>query len=261
MGNLIFEGKSIEEALEKAVNELGVNRDELQYEVLEEGSKSIFKMFSKKYKIQVTLNQQTEIKDRINAMFEDSNILNSDNDESVTKKNSKDVAVGDKRHSRRDFEPVSEEVKEEIINEAKKFVEEFFNFFNIKVRTDHRVHREKVTLLIFTQGDYIETKNFEEFIYSLKYLLNKIMIGKYNANLKFDVDINEYIKKKTIKLKQLAKEISEKVKSEHKSIKLRPMYPNERRIVHITLKNDRNIKTESVGNGARKRVLISPAAE
>jgi spoIIIJ-associated protein len=85
--------------------------------------------------------------------------------------------------------------------------------------------------------------------------------SKYRSNLKFEIDINEYIKKKIVKLKQFAKEISIKAKNEHRSIKLRPMYPNERRIIHVTLKNDKHIRTESVGNGEKKRIIISPTEQ
>lgn len=238
MEKIVFEGKNLEEALENAAKKLGVEKDKIKYEVIEKGSKGFFKVFSKKTKIEVLLDDELKLKDKI---------------EEIINKEISEISL-----EKPEIEENQHKDDEEIIDYAKEFIRKLFSFFDIEVRVDFRQNRDKVLILVFTQGDFIKTNNFEEFIYSIQYLTNKIVSTKYKSNLKFEIDINEYIKKKIVKLRQFAKEISNRAKAEHRSIKLRPMYPNERRIIHVALKHDKHVKTESVGNGEKKRIIISP---
>jgi len=243
MGKIVFEGKNLDEALENACKELGIEKDKIKYEILEKGSKGFLKVFSKKTKIEVLIEKRLNLKEKIEEILDKE--ISEINFEKTNKPSEKSYNNND----------------EEVIETAKEFIQELFKFFDIELRVDYRQHKDKVLILIFTQGDFIKTNNFEEFIYSIQYLTNKMISSKYRSNLKFEIDINEYIKKKIVKLKQFAKEISIKAKNEHRSIKLRPMYPNERRIIHVTLKNDKHIRTESVGNGEKKRIIISPTEQ
>lgn len=246
----VFEGKTIEDAVEKASRELKINKENIQYEILEEGGKGIFKVFSKKPKIKVLFKHEKTYKEKLDAMLEEEfgGFQVTQSPESVPEKAKEHI----KQPSASD---------EEVLDFVKEFLTTMFDLLEVNVRFDYRIYKNKVNILLFTQGDYIETNNFEEFIYSIKYLITKAVAKRFNSNLKFEVDVNEYVKKKVQKLKQIAKEVSEKVKMEQKSIKLRPMYPNERKVIHVTLKNDKEIKTESIGNGDKKQVMISPVKQ
>ncbi len=252
MEKIVFEGKNIEEALENASRELGIDKDKIKYEVIEKGSKGFLKVFSKKTRIEVIVEKEENLKEKIEQMLdkEISEIaIEKKEDKSFHTNNETELELEKEKNFEND---------QDVIEGAKEFVKELFKYFDIEIRVDYRQHKDKVLILIFTQGDFIKTNNFEEFIYSIQYLTNKIIANKFKSNLKFEIDINEYIKKKIIKLKQFAREISIKAKNEHRSIKLRPMYPNERRIIHVALKHDKDVKTESIGNGEKKRIVISP---
>ncbi|GEM_PF-1754097 len=288
MNTGIFEGKTLEDALEKASLDLGMNINELQYQIIEEGSKGFFKVFSKKFKIKVNNRKESHLKGVMDQMFatEDklsdtastlstnsvvdrrnyskkeeiassSEVINQEKIDAFSLSDSYDEGEYEDKDDYSD-EHRDEICDEELIEKTKKFLAEFFKIIGIEARLDHRQSKDKVIILVFTQGSYVETDNFEEFIYALRYIISKIASIKYKTNVKFELDINEYIKKKVVKLKQLAKDISETVASEKRSIKLRPMYSNERRIIHITLKNNKDVKTKSIGNGEKKRVIISP---
>ncbi len=249
----VFEGKTIDDAVDKASKELNIDKDKIEYEILEQGGKGLFKVFSKKPKIKVLYKPEATYKEKLDAMLEKELgdfKVNTDNisEEETTHKENENTNSGKNAH----------DADEEVLEFVKNYIETMFDYLNIKIRFDYRLYKNKVNILLFTQGDYIDINNFEEFIYSIKYLISKAVAKKFNTNLKFEVDINEYVKKKTNKLRQIAKEVSEKVKTEHKSVKLRPMYPNERKVIHVALKYDREIKTESIGHGDKKQVIISP---
>jgi spoIIIJ-associated protein len=54
--------------------------------------------------------------------------------------------------------------------------------------------------------------------------------------------------------------MADQVRRTRRPVTLEPMPPNERRIIHLTLSEDRNVSTESVGEGEDRQVTISPRA-
>ena len=237
----IFEGKNIDEALETASKELNISKDEIKYEVIEEGQKGFLGVFSKKTKIKVFLqeNDVEQVKEKINNLLEEELKIDL--------------------HESKDEE--KKEVNEdEVIEKVKEFIRDVFGFFDISVNIEVRKKRNNVVnLSVFTMGAQIPTKNLEDFILSLQFLINKLSNVKMKSKIFFNLDINEFMAKKVERLKNLAIEISKKVRKEGKSYTLKPMIPSDRRIIHLTLKNNKFVKTESRGNGDKKRVIISPS--
>ena len=59
-------------------------------------------------------------------------------------------------------------------------------------------------------------------------------------------------------LQQLAQRMAERVSTTHKPAALEPMPANERRIVHLALRDHPHVRTESVGAGEKRKVTIIP---
>ena len=59
-------------------------------------------------------------------------------------------------------------------------------------------------------------------------------------------------------LEKLAKNLAHKVKTTHKKFTLEPMNPYERRIIHSTLQNNKNVETHSEGEEPYRKVVITP---
>lgn len=74
----------------------------------------------------------------------------------------------------------------------------------------------------------------------------------------FTIDINNYRQDKENYLTALAKNSAAEVLETKKSVELEPMPAYERRIVHITLEKIEGIKSESVGEGEERRIVIKP---
>lgn len=241
----VFEGKSIEEALEIASKELNIPLKDIKYEIVEEGAKGFLGVFSKKAKIKVILGEgeTNQVKEKINELLE--NELKFD-----LKENEETKFVEEKENVNDD----------EVIEKIKDFIREIFGFFDISINIEVRKRRNNsINLSIFTKGAQIPAKNLEEFILALQFLVNKLANVKLKSGLFFNVDINEFMAKKIDRLKNLAIEISKKVRKEGKSYTLKPMMPQDRRIIHLALKNNKFVKTESKGDGDKKRIIISPS--
>ncbi len=72
------------------------------------------------------------------------------------------------------------------------------------------------------------------------------------------VDVAGYRRRRQEELRNMAIRIADLVKTNRRSITLEPMGAWERRIVHLTLRDERDITTGSVGFGERRKVVISP---
>jgi spoIIIJ-associated protein len=94
---------------------------------------------------------------------------------------------------------------------------------------------------------------------SLQYLVSKIvqrMTG--DDHVMIIVDVENYLERQKDKLKELAEGLAAKAKEIGSEIPLRPMSSKDRRIVHLTLKDNEHVTTESRGEGLRRRVVIIP---
>lgn len=117
----------------------------------------------------------------------------------------------------------------------------------------------------------------ETLVFNIKTQDSSFLIGQYGANLqslqhiirilarekikersRFVLDVNSYRKEKNDSVLRLAKELSEQVLREKRAIIMRPMSPYERRLVHLELAKNEQIKTESIGEGEERKIVIKP---
>lgn len=97
-----------------------------------------------------------------------------------------------------------------------------------------------------------------ETLRDLEYLARLIVASKTHSNARFMVDVEGYRARRERVLRELAKRMADRVRQNRQPITLEAMPPNERRIVHITLREHPNVKTQSIGEGDRRRVMILP---
>ena len=93
---------------------------------------------------------------------------------------------------------------------------------------------------------------------SLQFLVNLMVSRRTKARTAFGIDVEGYRRRREDSLKGLALRMADRVKSTGQSITLEPMPPNERRIVHLALAKDPNVITVSIGEGENRKVAITP---
>ncbi len=128
----------------------------------------------------------------------------------------------------------------------------------------------------------IEIKDGQEegkdaIIYNIKTEDSNFLIGQYGMNLQslqhivrviirkrllepvnFILDVNSYRQEKNDSIVRLAKNLAQEAVMEKRDVVMRPMTAYERRIVHMELSKDDRIKTESIGEGENRRIMIKP---
>lgn len=219
-----FEGKNRNEAIEKAIQELGLDRDELDVEIIEEG-KGLFKKGPVKIRICIDdeeISEENSFED--NSLSQEKERLEAEND-----------------------------LEREVLSFLSTLVEKMGygsdvyissreeNKIGIEIDSDHS------GILIGKQG-----KNLD----ALQLLIN-VFAGKLGfGETKFLIDIENYRLKRENALIALARKTAFYLKKTKGSKLLDLMNPYERRIIHTTINEFEDLHTVSEGEGLYKRVRI-----
>jgi spoIIIJ-associated protein len=219
-----FEGKTKEEAIRSACDKLGVSEEELDIEVLSYGSTGIFGLVgAKKAQIRVTLR--------------DGEILEGKIREEEPDKKEDIEAIAEMAQT------VSEHLLSYIVDAAKVTVEKCPDRIKIKIGTSNPA------ILIGKHGRTLD---------ALQYVIRKIVTKKKNTKVRISFDVEGYRDRRKASLTQMALRLGEKVKRSGKPATISPMNAYDRRIVHIALKNDSLLRTQSKGGGLFRKLVIFP---
>jgi spoIIIJ-associated protein len=93
---------------------------------------------------------------------------------------------------------------------------------------------------------------------SLQMLINRMVNKRLKNAMRVVLDINDYRKRRADSMTQMAFRLGEKVKRTSRSQTVGPFSAHDRRIIHLTLKEDPSLKTESIGEGELKKIKIIP---
>lgn len=93
---------------------------------------------------------------------------------------------------------------------------------------------------------------------SLQYLVRLLVAKDLGHYLHVVIDVDGYKARRAQTLKQLAQRMADRVVATHKPAALEPMPANERRIIHLALRDHPQVRTESVGMGENRKVTIIP---
>ena len=96
---------------------------------------------------------------------------------------------------------------------------------------------------------------------ALQHILRLLVRRETEDKFKFLADVNHYLQVKTDSLAGLARDAALQAISERKPVVLRPMSAYERRLVHVELAGNENIKTESIGEGEDRKVVVKPIGD
>jgi spoIIIJ-associated protein len=91
---------------------------------------------------------------------------------------------------------------------------------------------------------------------SLEYITKLMMVGRLKTWIPLTIDVDGYKKRRRDSLERLALYLAEQVKSRHHAITMEPMPADERRIVHLTLADNPDVTTQSMGEGENRKVVI-----
>jgi spoIIIJ-associated protein len=108
---------------------------------------------------------------------------------------------------------------------------------------------ETVGLLIGRRGDTLR---------SLQFLVNTLVQRSSGRWPQIVIDIGNYRQRRQESLEGLARRVAEQVRTSGRAHQLDPMQPYDRRIIHMALREDTTVRTESTGEGENRRITVYP---
>ena len=117
---------------------------------------------------------------------------------------------------------------------------------------------DRINLLIATADAGLLIGKQGQTLDALQYLVTKMVAKQTRRKVRIAIDVEAYRARHHEALALLAQKYGEKVKRSGRPITLNPMNPYDRRIVHMALQEDKDLKTISRGEGLYKKVVISP---
>ena len=222
--SIISEGRTTNEAIENGLKELKVSKSMVNIKVLEDHEKrSFFSILTPRVvKVELTLKETESPKNKEKVIIE-----------------------------------LSEKEQEMAEENIKKFMEDFIK--NLPGETKYEiikdkeyiklsVNNEKLGFLIGYRG---------ETLYALQNIISVIAGKGIENKVRVLLDIDNYKEKREKTLEELAQKVAKTVMRPKKPIKLEPMQPYERKIIHSKLQKNERIDTTSVGEEPYRRIVIS----
>ena len=111
------------------------------------------------------------------------------------------------------------------------------------------INGDDLGMLIGPRGDTLN---------SIQYITRLMAGHKLRERANFVIDVQGYRERREQALARLAERMAQKVITRRRPVSLEPMPPHERRIIHMTLRNDETVYTQSTGEGKRRKVRILP---
>src|SRR5271155_4817276 len=120
------------------------------------------------------------------------------------------------------------------------------------------VDAETVELEIKGDGSGILIGRHGQTLDALEYIVNRILARRIKDAAPISLETESYRARRRQQLHRMALSMGEKAKREHKPVRLEPMAPRDRRVVHLALKEDPMITTRSAGEGLMRSIEIMP---
>lgn len=292
-----YTAKTIEEALEKALNEMMLTRDDIEYEVITHPSKGFLGFGQRDAVVRVKKKVIEELKDIVNDIKEERK------EEVICQKTMEQPKAAEVSVEEKKIEPEKKVLVEEPVPAAEETIE-MTEAASIETRVEpqeqavmenaeQKAADKKVALARAEEkGRAFLSKIFEEMkldvvidikeknnylvfdlkgdnlgiligrrgdtLDSLQFLLNLVINEKNSVKVKGIIDIENYRAKREETLIGLSHKLAAKARKTGQKVVLEPMNPQERRIIHMALQNDRRVTTYSEGEEPYRKVVIVP---
>ena len=241
-----FSGKNVDSAIQNACSELNLSIDDLKYNVISEGSSGIFGIVGRKDA-------------RIEVELLDDNIDEAARVQSEGVQSIVDEAFGKETRVVKPFErPEAVDVTQESIDLGTQALQKMADLITDDASVSHKTKSDRLTLSIEGGNAGILIGRKGQTLDAMQFLTDKIINRKSDARVRVRVDIEGYMETRKENLRHLAYKMADKAKKTGRPATINQMSAQDRRIVHLALKNDSKVRTQSMGDGYYRRLVIFP---
>ena len=261
MSTIEATGKTIEDAVRSGLVRLGRMKEEVDIEILEEPKSGFFGFGSKPARVRIT--------EKADVTPVPSEVIQAEPETEVSAAEPKaadvvkavEVAEPDMMEDE-PSEPAVQEPEEEAFSaeeaaaKGKAFLQEVLKNMGIDVVIEKMIKSDKILLHLHGKNLGILIGKHGQTLDALQYLTNLTTNQGENARYFIMLDVEHYRHRREETLKQLAHRLANRVKQNGESVTLEPMNGYERKIIHVALQNDSEVRTESEGKDPYRHVVI-----
>ena len=247
---------TVEEAIEKGLSDLGLPASAVQVDVLDAGNKGLFGLGFRQARVRLTISDSSHPEENEEDVqpipAEQQNLQPEQSHEGpqIVRPEAK-------------MEKPSED--EQALRVARETVQELLDKMKVKVHLNVRYGepddpKDRPPLLVDVRGDDLSILigPKAETLNALQYI-SALIIGKeVGHSVPLVVDVEGYRARRTQQIRQIARRMAEQAVRTGRRQVLEPMPANERRLIHIELREHPDVTTESVGEEPRRKVTINP---
>jgi spoIIIJ-associated protein len=236
---------TVQEAIARGASELGLPEEKLEVEVLDEGSSGLFGLGSRQARVRLTIRSEPG-----EAEAPEAPRAAEEAPEEAVELEAEEPEGGDP----------------EAVRIARDTVEELLEHLGIEATitaawgpkpTNSRIW----PLLVDVQGKDLSVLigRRGETLSALQYITRLIVGKELRRPVAVVIDVAGYRKRRERQIRRLARRMAQQALERSRTMVLEPMPANERRIVHVELRENPDVTTESIGEGKNRKVTIIPA--
>jgi len=296
MEGIEIEGKSIDEAIEKACSEFQVPREKLNIEIIAAGNPGFLGLGAKKAMIRASLLSIDMTLDDVFPWAETPTPVRTEKSAEPTLEGNRAgiraVDNGAKSAApvpkgrpavhpaatgpaaiRKTPEPVEQRVTsrrpnpapaadhdgEPAAEKARRLLEGILTRMQIASPVDVEETEEAIILNIRGDGSGLLIGKRGQNLDAIQYIVNKAVHHSANGDKMIVIDTEEYRKRREESLVALAMRLGEKVKKTKKAVTVGHMNAHDRRVIHMAMQDDETLTTKSRGEGEYRKIVILPA--
>jgi len=243
---------TVDEAIEKGLADLGLPREAVEFEILDEGSRGLFGLGTRQARVRLT------VKDVDTAKTEPESMLDVGEEAFLELEEEEPIPAPVR------IQPTN--AKEEIpLHVAQETVTELLEKMGIKAQVTSSYGevddlRGTVPIHVDITGNDLSVLigKRSETLNALQYISRLIICKELGQSVTVVIDVEGYRTRRERQLRQLARRIADQAVKTGRKQTLEPMPPNERRIIHMELREDPLVTTESFGEEPHRKVTIIP---
>lgn len=243
---------SVDEAVARGLNQLGLSKEMVEIEVLDSGSKGLFGLGSRqaRVRLKVVSEKKVEVIDTASAAVVPS---------PAKKESEKPQAVDTPKPSKaakEDEDPRKLEVSKAVVSEL---LEKMHIKADVSARYEMTAETiDQPTVVVDIQGDDLSILigRRSETLNALQYISSLIIGKELGQWTPLMIDVQGYRTRRERQLRQLARRMADQAIHTGRRQVLEPMSAAERRIIHLELRDHDQVFTESTGEEPNRKVTI-----
>ena len=149
---------------------------------------------------------------------------------------------------------------DDLLATSRKVTEELLRAMGFEPKVQVRVDGDRVdvTVEVERDGDLLNGRQGET-RQALQHLLNRFLNKGDGSRYHLQLEVNDYWQRREVELADLAKQMADDAITRNAEVVTGYLNSQERRMIHVTLKEDARVRTFSLGDGMLKRVAVAPA--